>query len=438
MSSAPGAYATPSPLPPWLAGVLYSASGSMNGFVAVALATLLTEKGVSNAREATIVALVLTPSYLSFLLTPLVDCGTSRRVWAMLLAVVGALCLGVSVLLVGAASANGGHGTGANLLIATLFLGYLATQLYSSTIGGIISNLMAPSQQSAAGAWLNIAYLGGTGLCGSLAVWELQHLSLRTAALVVPLPILLSASPLLVTAKENRIPRRVADTMRDLGRDLLATARQRSYLFALLVFIVPSATFAMQNLFGGIGRDFGASDSLTGWVSGVGLALACIVGAALGGPLSNRIDRRLLFIAPAMVAGAASLLMVAALHDRWRTAPVFVVGVCFYNVMAGINYTATSALVFQIVGRDNPLSATQYSISIAACNVAIAAAVALDGRGSNLPGRWSGAAGELLVDAVLSLVLGTLVLLLVRRFGGGFPRPPLHDDTATEAGARLA
>ena len=426
---------------PWLAGMLYSASGAMNGFVAVALATLLTAHGVSNARESEIVFVVLAPSYLSFLLTPLVDCGVSRRVWAMLLAVAGVVCLGTSVLLVGPAAASGGHGNVANLLMVTLFFGYFATQMYSSTIGGIVSNLIPLAQQSAAGAWLNVAYLGATGLCGSLSVWELQHFSLRAAALLVPLPILLSAAPLLVTAHEGRIPRRVAETMRQLGRDLLSTARQRSYLFALLVFMVPSATFAMQNLFGGIGRDFGASDNLTGFVSGIGLAVACIVGSALGGPLSNRFDRRLLFIAPAMVAAAASLFMVATLHVGWRTVPVFVAGVCFYNVMAGINYTATSALVFQIVGRDNPLSATQYSISIAACNVAIAGAVALDGRGSTLPGRWSGAAGELLVDALLSLVLGAVVLLLVWRFGGGFPRPPLQEESTpapAEAGARLA
>ena len=236
----------------------------------------------------------------------------------------------------------------------------------------------------------------------------------------------------MVTAKEHRVPRRVSDTMRQLWRDLLDTARQRSYLFALLVFLVPSATFAMQYLFGGIGRAFGASDDLTAWISGVGLALACIVGSALGGPLSNRFDRRLLFIAQAVLAGLGSLLMIVALLHRGLSAgamlAVFVGGVCFYNVMAGINYTATSALVFQIVGRGNPLSATQYAICIAACNAAIASAVAMDGRGSTLPGRWSGASGELLVDALLSIGLGTAVLALVARFGGGFPRPPIHDE----------
>lgn len=403
----------------------------MNGFVAVALATLLTTRGVSNARESEFTFVILGPSYLSFLLTPLVDCGIPRRVWAMLLAAVGAACLGCAVLLVGAASANGGHGTGANALMAVLFLGYLATQMYASTIGGMVPNLVEPARHSSASAWLNIAYLGMTGLSGSLAVWQMRHLPLPVAALLVPLPILLSASPLLFTATEDRLPRPVGETMRQLGHDLLATVRQPTYLVALLVFLVPSATFAMQNLFGGIGHDFHASDDLTALVSGVGLALTCIVGAALGGPLSNRFDRRVLFIAPAMVAGAGSLLMIFALDRGWHPVGVFIAGVCFYNLMAGINYTATSALVFQIVGRGNPLSATQYAICIAACNAAIAGAVAMDGHGSTLAGHWSGARGELLVDALLSLVCGTVVLLAVWRFGGGFSRPPLQKTNAT-------
>lgn len=403
----------------------------MNGFVAVALATLLTASGVSNAREASMTALILTPSYLSFLLTPLVDCGMSRRMWAMLLAVCGALFLGAGVLLTPAAGAHGGHGSGATLLIVVLLLGYLCTQMYSSTIGGMVPNLVEPARQSAASAWLNVAYLGLTGTCGYLSVWEIRHLPLRAAACAIPLPILLSASPLLFTARESRMPRRVGVAMRELGHNLMLSARQRSYWFALLVFAVPSATFAMQNLFGGIGRDFGVSDDRTALISGVVLAVTSIAGSALGGPLSKRYDRRLLFIAPAILAGLGSLAMVALLNRDVVPATVFLAGVCFYNLMAGINYTATSALVFQIVGSANPLSSTQYAICIAACNAAIAGAVALDGAGSTLPGRWSGARGELLVDALLSLVLGTVVLGLVYRFGGGFPKPPVDETPVT-------
>jgi MFS family permease len=148
--------------------------------------------------------------------------------------------------------------------------------------------------------------------------------------------------------------------------------------------------------------------------------IACALGAALGGPLSSRYDRRLLFIAPAMLAALGSGVMIFGPHTPW----MFAGGLFFYNLMAGINYTATSALVFQIVGRNNPLSATQYSVCIAACNLAIAGSVFMDGRGAG----HSGANGALTVDALLSLVLGTIVLALVWKFGGGFPKPPASED----------
>ena len=134
-----------------------------------------------------------------------------------------------------------------------------------------------------------------------------------------------------------------------------------------------------------------------------------------------------------MVAALGSLAMAFGPHTPW----IFAGGMLFYNLMAGINYTATSALVFQVVGRNNPLSATQYSVCIAACNLAIAGTVYADGAGSG----HGGAKGSLVVDALLSLVLGAVVLALVHRFGGGFPRPPTGDDEVAleaEAGAKLA
>lgn len=403
--------------PPWVFGILYG--GTFNGFVAVTLSQLLPEHGVSLQRESEIATLILTASYVSFLLTPIVDCGLPRRVWAMMLAALAAVCLGTAVTLLPAAGKGGGHGGGAMVLMLVLFLGYLCNQIYTSSIGGMVPNLVAPAKHGAVSAWLNIAYLAWTGMGGELAVWEVRHLPARVATLLVPLPIVLGALPLL-WLREERTLRPFAAAMRQLFRDLLLTARQRSFLFALVVFVVPSATFALQNLFGDMVGDFHAS-GLPPYLSvGVTLTVGCIVGAALGGPLSNRFDRRLLFVAPAIVAGAGSLLMAFGPH----TAAVFAAGMLFYNLMAGINYTAFSALVFQIVGRDNPLSATQYSVCTAAANLAIAGAVFADGRAS----AHSGASGSLIMDAALSIVLGVVVLVLVWRFGGGFPRPPVQAD----------
>jgi predicted MFS family arabinose efflux permease len=128
---------------------------------------------------------------------------------------------------------------------------------------------------------------------------------------------------------------------------------------------------------------------------------------------------------PAMIAALCNLAMAFGPHTPW----MFAGGLFFYNLMAGINYTATSALVFQIVGRDNPLSATQYSVCIAACNLAIAGATFMDGRGAG----HSGANGALIVDAGLSLILGAFVLALVWKFDGGFSKPPASEDLEPEA-----
>lgn len=399
-------------------GILYG--GTFNGFAAVSLSQLLPDRGVSLERVSEIVGLILTASYVSFLVTPLVDCGLPRRVWAGLLAMAAAICLGFSVPLLNAAGHNAGHGTGSVTLMLVLFFGYLCNQVYTSAIGGMVPNLVAPKQHGSVSAWMNISYLALTGAGGALSVWEIRHLPLPLATLLVPVPILLGAIPLLFLPKEARRPRPVGEAMRQLFHDLSATAKKPSYLFALLVFVVPSATFALQNLFGGMGADFHAGPELTNLSVGLLFTIACAIGAAIGGPLSSRVDRRLLFIAPAMLAALGNLVMIFGPHTPW----MFAAGLFFYNLMAGINYTATSALVFQIVGRDNPLSATQYSVCIAACNLAIAGSVFMDGRGSG----HGGANGALAVDATLSLVLGTIVLALVWRLGGGFPKPPASEE----------
>lgn len=417
-------------MPAWVTGILYG--GTYNGFASVSLSQLMPEHGVTLGRTAEMITLILTASYVSFLITPLVDCGLPRRIWAGLLAVTAAACLCISVPMLGAASENGGHGPHANVLMLVVFFGYLCNQIYTSTIGGMVPNLVRPSEHSAASAWLNISYLALTGAGGALCVWEVRNLPTHVAMFVVPIPILLGATPLFFIPREERIPRRVGEAMRKLFSDLWQTARQPSYLFALLVFVIPSATFALQNLFGGMGADFHASPELTNLSVGLLFTIACAIGAAVGGPLSNRYDRRFLFIAPAMLAALGSLAMAFGPKTPW----VFAAGLFFYNLMAGINYTATSALVFQIVGKNNPLSATQYAVSIAACNLAIAGSIFTDGKGAD----HFGARGALITDASLSLVLGTVVLLLVWRFGGGFPKPPIGEDDLieAEAGAKAA
>jgi hypothetical protein len=93
----------------------------------------------------------------------------------------------------------------------------------------------------------------------------------------------------------------------------------------------------------------------------------------------------------------------------------FAAGVLAYTFFQGINYTAFSALCYEIVGPGNPLASTQMALLAAAANLPISYMTAVDGHFHTTHGL----AGMLAVDAVSSLVVGTTLLLLFRRFGVG-------------------
>ena len=391
--------------PAWLVGIAYLPFGLYSGFLIYGLQFLLTARGLSVDHIALLQLVTLLPSYTSFLLTPMMDCGLQRRTWAFLWAGVAAICLGAASLLMDRAAAGD-----ATPMALVLLVGAFAAQIYSSTMGGMTPNLVDEKDTGAVSGWLNVANLGGTGLGGTIGILIVRNLPLHTAAAALSAEVFAPCLLLLVMAREERIPRRVGETMRRLFIDIWKLSRTRAAVIGLMVFVTPSATFAAQNLFAGIGRDFHASDAALTWVTGLGTAIACSLGAAAGGWLCNRIDRRSLFVGSGVVAAAATLGMAFGA----RTAVVFFAGVAVYNLLAGINYAAASAVAFDIMGKDNPLAATQYAMLMAACNVAISLVVWGDGRGY----KAHGARGALVADAAFSLVTGVVMLIVIRVCGG--------------------
>jgi PAT family beta-lactamase induction signal transducer AmpG len=391
--------------PAWLVGIAYLPFGLYSGFIIVSLQLLLTARGLAVDHIALLQLVALLPSYTSFLLTPLADCGLARRTWAFLFAAVAAACLAAGSLLIDAAVA--GHATP---LALTLLVGAFAAQMYSSTMGGMTPNLLDESDTGAVSGWLNVANLGGTGLGGALGIVIVQRLSRPVAAVSLAAEVFLPCLLLLVMTREVRVPRKVAETMRGLFRDIWTLSKTRAAVIGLLIFVTPSATFAAQNLFSGLGRDFGASDNQVTWIVGIGNAITCSLGALVGGWICNRMDRRVLFVLTGVVSATATLGMAFGS----RTAMVFFAGVTLYNLLAGVNYAAASAVAFDIMGSENPLSATQYALLMAACNVAISTVIWGDSRGY----AAHGARGALGMDATFSLVTGAVMLLVIRVWGG--------------------
>ena len=406
-------------VPIWALGVAYLPFGLFSGLPLVAMPFLLTQRGMSLDRVAMITSLVLIPSFTSFLVVPVVDCGLARRTWALLWAGCTCLCASCSVLLLDKA-AEGHVAPFTGFLVA----GALAAQLYSSTMGGMTPNLIAEKHTAAAAAWLNMANLGGIGLGGQMAILLVEHLGLKQGAVALGAVIAAPALLLFVVGSEQRVPRTFAETMHRLFRDLWAVSRTRQALVGLLIFITPAAPFAAINLFSGLGHDFHASDATTTLLTGIGNSLLCCTGALLGGWLSNRMDRRALFVATGMVAALGSLGMAFGA----RSATVFCVGVSFYYLLAGVNFVACSAAAFDIMGAQNPLSATQYALLMAACNVAIETVTTSDGRAY----AHFGAKGLLVTDALFSLITGSVMLVVIRLWGGRGRRNTVSIDAAAE------
>jgi PAT family beta-lactamase induction signal transducer AmpG len=396
--------------PAWLVGITYLPFGLYSGFIIVSLQLLLTARGLAVDHIALLQLISLIPSYSSFLLTPLADCGLPRRTWAVLFAAIAAACLAAGSLLMDKAV------TGDAIPLAlTLLVGMFAAQLYSSTMGGITPSLIDEADTGAVSAWLNVANLGGTGLGGTLGILIVQHLTRPTAAIALAAEVFTPCLLLFVMTREVRTPYAVRSMLSlQIFRDMWAVSRNRAALIGFLIFVIPAATFAAQNLFSGLGRDFHASDNQVTWIVGIGNAITCSLGAFVGGWLCNRMDRRILFVLTGVVSATATLGMAFGS----RTATVFLAGVTLYNLLAGINYAAASAVAFDIMGIQNPLAATQYAMLMAACNVAISTVIWGDSRGYKL----HGATGALVADASFSLITGTVMLTVIKLYGGSGKR----------------
>lgn len=391
--------------PAWLIGLTYLPFGLYSGFYMVAMPRLLGARGLSLDAIGLITAAIQVPTFASFLLTPLVDCGFPRRTWALLLAAISALCLAGAVLTLDRA------GSGDRMLFTVLLVvGTFAVQMYSSTMGGMTPNLVSEEDTGTVSAFLNVANLGGTGLGGALAGLLVGYLARPVAAIAEGLLILGPALLLVAVGAEQRRPRAVRETMRGLFRDIWAVSRTRSALIGLLIFVTPSATFAAINLLSDLGPDYHTSDATMQALTGPANAILCSVGALLGGWLCNRFDRRMLFVGSGVVSAFASLGMAFGP----RTVTVLFAGVAIYYLLAGVNYAACSAAAFDIMGENNPVSATQYSLLMASCNLAIWMVTVGDGRGY----KHHGATGFWLVDACFALVTGTIMLTVIAKWGG--------------------
>lgn len=360
---------------------------------------VLAANGVPEPRIAAITAIGLLPGFCSFLVAPLLDWRFSRRSYAILFAAAAAAMQFVALMFI------------RNLEVLTLFLfaTFFVVQLNTAAAGGWFATITRVEDKGMLGAWLNVGNGAGFGVTSIVAIFLLRDLPYAMGAAILSILVLLPV-PILIAMKGLPADRKLAgESFRAFFRDIFALLRNRAVLWALLLFAMPAASFALTNTLGGIGHVFHASEELVGVIGGVGVTLAGVTGALLIVPVLRRSSPLTIYL----LVGGAGAVFTLSLIALPLTPMVFALAIVGENLFQSAAFTVQNTIILRTIGEDNPLAATQFAILLAAISLPLSYMQALDGQAYG----YGGVAGSFLADGVL-----TLAACVLLAFALGFAR----------------
>ena len=388
-------------LPPWAMGLAIAPLGFYYGFISTAMGILLRAHGVSVGRIAGVSAIAFSPTFWAFLLCPILDVRFSKRAYAIFFAAIAAICLGVSTLLTANLTA----------FTAVLTVGCAAMVIFGNAHQGWMPDVIDDTHYSHVGATSNIANLGAAGAFAVLTIFLVRHLSPVPTAMLLGLAVMAPTVMLFFIPLPAAPVRGVAEVFSSFFRDLWLVCKRRDCIIGLTCFLLPTACFALTNTFSSLGTDFNTPERWVTAINGTGVAIVCSLGCLVGIWFCTRFLRRNVYILTGFFGAAAALALIITPHTlAWYAA-----GVLAYNFFQGINYTAFSSFCYEIVGPANPLAGTQMALLAAAANLPISYMTAIEGHVHTRLGLG----GMLAVDAVSTVIVGTTLLLVLRRVGLG-------------------
>ncbi len=387
--------------PLWLMGLTNSVFGMYGGIILISVPQMLSIRHVPETTIAAMTAVMVSPGFWTFLVSPVLDVRFSRRWYSVVSAALAAALLVVALL-------NLDH---LALVEGLLVAGYFFANLYQSALGGWLASVTTTAQENKLSSWVSMGNLGGGGAM-AVATGELtRNLSAGSAAIVlggvIVLPMI--AFPFMPAPGSDR--RLAAESFSQFFGDVLSLVRRTEVLIAILLFIAPAATFSLTNFLGGIGDDFHASTHFVSLVGGGGVLIGGIAGCVLFRLIDRLLPLRFLYLAIGLMGSLFTLVLVLLP----RTPAVFAVAFIGENVFQGLAITTSVAIAFETIGRRNPLAATTFCLLISAFNIPITYMLFIDGWGY---GKL-GVAGSFGVDAsmgiVASVLLGALLIWVTPR-----------------------
>jgi hypothetical protein len=414
--------------PGWVFFAANAGWGGSTAHMLVLLPFLLRREGLSVDAIAALMAPTFLPLSLQFLWTPVLDLGPRRRSFFLWSTVIAALLTLLSFRLL----QDGHYG----LMVASLMAVNTLYTVANASLSLLVATTVPPARQGRAFALQCTAGMAMQGLVGTVllaftdppaalsrlgravglfdrALSPMQQGGLLAALLFLSglcgllIPETRTLRGLLGSAGADRGalgPRLRSHLRRTLSQVAEETRRvfgSRLGLLGLLTCVAPVSTAAASNLFGAVAKDFGAGAGVVSLTTGFGAALAMAGGSLFGGWLSDRGQRRNVYLS----SGVALAAVAVCMGLLPATPTTFAVCGLAYAVITGVSYATFYPFVVQLIGV-GPGMGIRYSICTSAANLAIYYVTILDGVGY----RHGGHQGLLGWDAALNL--GGVVFIL--------------------------
>jgi PAT family beta-lactamase induction signal transducer AmpG len=360
-----------SPTPAHLAaGDVQPAVGDLWRRDAAHPAQLLAARHTPEPSIAGITSLALLAGTCAFLFGPLLDVWLSRRTYAIATTIFCAVGSLFVLLNVGRPAVLG------PMVMVTSLMAGLNVMAAGGWLGERIAvRADAEAANASLGLWMQVANAVGFGIIAMIAIPIVRGLPALA-------PWLLAAPILLPVAVYAMTPGRPPDTglahetfgrfIRDIGK----VVRRPVVWRLLLLFGAPSASFALTNTLGGLGRGYHASEGFVGFVGGAAATVAGLVGNFMVVPPVRRWPGRPLYLA----VGAIGAVFTLSLIVRPRTPALFGVAMSGENIAQSAALTLANILALRSLGEDNPLAATQFGLLTCAANLPITYMQWLDGQ----------------------------------------------------------
>lgn len=391
--------AEPRRLPPiWLMGLTNSLFGLSGGFAVVTVPEMLAAQGVPGGHIAVMVAVILSPAFWAFLLSPMLDVRFSRRSYAIVFGTLASLAVGFTAY---------NHSNPA-LVEAVMIAGVVAATFYQGAVGGWMGSLIPHEQDSSLGMWFAVANTGASGLMILFAGSIVRRFPPAEAAILVAGAMMLPMLFFLAVPAPGPDRRLARESFGRFWAEVASLAARREVQIALLLFLLPSASFSLTNVLGGVGKDFSASEHMVSLFAGFGSVAAGLAGSFLLKPLSRRFPLRPLYLGIGITGGLFTLSLLALPRAPW----CFGLAITGENLFQALAFAAGNAITFETIGPGNPLAATVFTLLMAATNLPIFYMGIVDGHGYD----WKGISGSFTTDACISIAVCLLLSWVLPRW----------------------